>query len=183
MRSTVDHAVHQYQPGTRRPFGVLEWPAMLRLAGPPRSGLARLAGHCIPEIITTTGRLMEVGPAWDMLWRAGRPGMCSRAMAGSPPGGVPGQRGTARVCAWACAGQGMTWSPCCRSRRAGTAASRVLEWAAKDCSDYCDALVDPERAEGVPPLEQIWAAVAAAGELRPRLSEPRAPRCGPAWPD
>ena len=28
---TVDHAVHQYQPGTRRPFGVLEWPAMLRL--------------------------------------------------------------------------------------------------------------------------------------------------------
>ena len=28
---TVAHAVHQYQPGTRRPFGVLEWPAMLRL--------------------------------------------------------------------------------------------------------------------------------------------------------
>jgi len=29
--ATVEHAVHQYQPGTRRPFGVLEWPAMLRL--------------------------------------------------------------------------------------------------------------------------------------------------------
>ncbi len=28
---TVAHAVHQYQPGTRRPFGVLEWPAMLRM--------------------------------------------------------------------------------------------------------------------------------------------------------
>jgi len=28
---TVEHAVHLYQPGTRRPFGVLEWPAMLRL--------------------------------------------------------------------------------------------------------------------------------------------------------
>lgn len=28
---TVDHAVHLYQPGTRRPFGLLEWPAMLRL--------------------------------------------------------------------------------------------------------------------------------------------------------
>jgi len=27
----VEHAVHQYQPGTRRPFGVLEWPAMIRL--------------------------------------------------------------------------------------------------------------------------------------------------------
>ncbi len=28
---TVDHAVHQCQPGTRLPFGVLGWPAMLRL--------------------------------------------------------------------------------------------------------------------------------------------------------
>jgi ribulose-5-phosphate 4-epimerase/fuculose-1-phosphate aldolase len=27
----VAHAVHLYQPGTRRPFGVMEWPAMLRL--------------------------------------------------------------------------------------------------------------------------------------------------------
>ncbi len=27
----VAHATHLYQPGTRRPFGVLEWPAMLRL--------------------------------------------------------------------------------------------------------------------------------------------------------
>lgn len=26
----VDHAVHLYRPGTRRPFGLLEWPAMLR---------------------------------------------------------------------------------------------------------------------------------------------------------
>jgi hypothetical protein len=25
-----DH-LHLYQPGTRRPYGVLEWPAMLRL--------------------------------------------------------------------------------------------------------------------------------------------------------
>lgn len=29
--ATVAHAVHQYKPGTRRPFGVLEWPAMLRM--------------------------------------------------------------------------------------------------------------------------------------------------------
>ena len=28
--ASVANAVHQYQPGTRRPFGVLEWPAMLR---------------------------------------------------------------------------------------------------------------------------------------------------------
>lgn len=29
--NVVAHAVHLYQPGTRRPFGVMEWPAMLRL--------------------------------------------------------------------------------------------------------------------------------------------------------
>ena len=28
--SVVDHAVHLYQPNTRRSFGILEWPAMLR---------------------------------------------------------------------------------------------------------------------------------------------------------
>ena len=27
----VAHATHLYDPATRRPFGVLEWPAMLRL--------------------------------------------------------------------------------------------------------------------------------------------------------
>jgi ribulose-5-phosphate 4-epimerase/fuculose-1-phosphate aldolase len=29
-REVVEHATHLYQPGTRRPFGVMEWPAMLR---------------------------------------------------------------------------------------------------------------------------------------------------------
>ncbi|HEX5370975.1 MAG TPA: class II aldolase/adducin family protein, partial [Dehalococcoidia bacterium] len=35
----VAHTAHLYQPGTRRPYGVLEWPAMLRLLryeGDPR---------------------------------------------------------------------------------------------------------------------------------------------------
>ena len=27
----IAHTAHLYQPGTRRPYGVLEWPAMLRL--------------------------------------------------------------------------------------------------------------------------------------------------------
>jgi ribulose-5-phosphate 4-epimerase/fuculose-1-phosphate aldolase len=27
----LEHTAHMYQPGTRRPYGVLEWPAMLRL--------------------------------------------------------------------------------------------------------------------------------------------------------
>lgn len=29
--NVVAHAVHLYQPATRRPFGLMEWPAMLRL--------------------------------------------------------------------------------------------------------------------------------------------------------
>jgi ribulose-5-phosphate 4-epimerase/fuculose-1-phosphate aldolase len=38
--NVVEHAAHLYQPGTRRPYGVLEWPAMLRLlkAEETRSG-------------------------------------------------------------------------------------------------------------------------------------------------
>ena len=39
---------------------------------------------------------------------------------------------------------------------------RVLEWAAKDCSDYCDALDGPEQAASSRALKQIWAAVAAS---------------------
>jgi hypothetical protein len=27
----LEKTAHLYQPGTRRPYGVLEWPAMLRL--------------------------------------------------------------------------------------------------------------------------------------------------------
>jgi ribulose-5-phosphate 4-epimerase/fuculose-1-phosphate aldolase len=31
QKSVLDKTAHLYQPGTRRPYGVLEWPAMLRL--------------------------------------------------------------------------------------------------------------------------------------------------------
>jgi len=38
--NVLAHTAHLYQPGTRRPYGVLEWPAMLRLleAGDRHSG-------------------------------------------------------------------------------------------------------------------------------------------------
>jgi ribulose-5-phosphate 4-epimerase/fuculose-1-phosphate aldolase len=38
--NVLAHTAHMYQPGTRRPYGVLEWPAMLRLldAEETRSG-------------------------------------------------------------------------------------------------------------------------------------------------
>jgi hypothetical protein len=29
--NVLAHTAHLYRPGTRRPYGVLEWPAMLRL--------------------------------------------------------------------------------------------------------------------------------------------------------
>jgi len=29
-KETLEKTAHLYQPGTRRPYGVLEWPAMLR---------------------------------------------------------------------------------------------------------------------------------------------------------
>jgi len=30
-KEILEKTAHLYQPGTRRPYGVLEWPAMLRL--------------------------------------------------------------------------------------------------------------------------------------------------------
>jgi ribulose-5-phosphate 4-epimerase/fuculose-1-phosphate aldolase len=30
-QAVLDNTAHLYQPGARRPYGVLEWPAMLRL--------------------------------------------------------------------------------------------------------------------------------------------------------
>jgi hypothetical protein len=30
-KEVLEKTAHLYQPGTRRPYGVLEWPAMLRL--------------------------------------------------------------------------------------------------------------------------------------------------------
>jgi ribulose-5-phosphate 4-epimerase/fuculose-1-phosphate aldolase len=31
--NVLAHTAHMYQPGTRRPYGILEWPAMLRRLG------------------------------------------------------------------------------------------------------------------------------------------------------
>jgi ribulose-5-phosphate 4-epimerase/fuculose-1-phosphate aldolase len=37
-QQVLEHTAHLYQPGTRRPYGVLEWPAMLRLLAAEASG-------------------------------------------------------------------------------------------------------------------------------------------------
>jgi ribulose-5-phosphate 4-epimerase/fuculose-1-phosphate aldolase len=39
-RETLEKTAHLYQPGTRRPYGVLEWPAMLRLLEAEQKGSA-----------------------------------------------------------------------------------------------------------------------------------------------
>ena len=105
---------------------------------------------------------MEVGPAWDALWRrGGRNVFQSHGWIAAWWGSRPAGDG-ARLCVGVCwAGNDLVAVlPFARRRHRGV---RVLEWAAKDCSDYCDALIDPDRAEEVPALEQIWAAVAAVG--------------------
>src|SRR2546430_10651782 len=39
-KQTLEKTAHLYQPGTRRPYGVLEWPAMLRLLEAEQKGSA-----------------------------------------------------------------------------------------------------------------------------------------------
>ncbi len=125
-----------------------------------RAGATSRALHT--EIITTTDRLVEVGPAWDALWLCGgRSVFQSHGWIAAWWGSRPAGDG-ARLCVGVCwAGNDLVAVlPFATRRHRGV---RVLEWAAKECSDYCDALIDPERAEGDPALKQIWAAVAAAG--------------------
>lgn len=114
------------------------------------------------EIVGTSARLAEIGPAWDALWQHGgrsvfqSHGWISAWWNARPPADA------SRPCVALC------WMderlaaamPLATRRHRGV---RVLEWAAKDCSDYCDALVDPEASDGRAALRRAWAAVAAQG--------------------
>jgi ribulose-5-phosphate 4-epimerase/fuculose-1-phosphate aldolase len=40
-KEVLEKTAHLYQPGTRRPYGVLEWPAMLRLLNAENSNYPR----------------------------------------------------------------------------------------------------------------------------------------------
>lgn len=110
------------------------------------------------ELVTTPDRLAEVGPAWDALWSRSSQNVFQShgwimAWFGSRQAG---DRSRLRV--------GLCWAdgrlaavlPFATRRHRGV---RVLEWAAKDCSDYCDAIVDPDLADGWQALEMAWAAV------------------------
>ncbi len=114
------------------------------------------------EIVGTSARWAEIGPAWDALWQRGsRSVFQSHGWIGAwwnarPPSDA------ARPCVTLCWADGRLAAalPLATRRHRGV---RVLEWAAKDCSDYCDALVDPE--DGRAALQQAWAAVGASGRF------------------
>jgi len=113
------------------------------------------------EIVTTSDRLEEVGPAWDALWTQGGQsvfqshGWIASWFASRQPGDK------SRLCVGLCWADGrlVAAMPLITRRHRGV---RVLEWAAKDCSDYCDAVVDPDLVDGWRALERVWAAVVAS---------------------
>jgi len=116
------------------------------------------------EIVRTPGRMAEVGPAWDALWRRGDQSIFQSH--GWIDAWWSSKRASnlSRLCV------GLCWvedklvvvMPFTTHWHRGV---RVLEWAAKDCSDYCDAIVDPDRADGWRCLENVWAAVANSGHF------------------
>ncbi len=112
------------------------------------------------EIVGTPARWLEIGPAWDALWQCcGRSVFQSHGWIGAWWNARP-QHDAQRPCAALCWAGGRLAAalPLATRRHRGI---RVLEWAAKDCSDYCDALVHPE--DGRAALQQAWAAVATSG--------------------
>jgi len=114
------------------------------------------------EIVGTTARWAEIGPAWDALWQRGsRSVFQSHGWIGAWWNARP-LSDASRPCMALCWAEGRLAAalPLATRRHRGV---RVLEWAAKDCSDYCDALADPE--DGRAALQQAWAAVAASGRF------------------
>ena len=112
------------------------------------------------EVVATPARWAEVGPSWDALWRrCGRSVFQSHGWIGAwwnarPPSDP--SRPRVALC-WA-GNRLATALPLATRRHRGV---RVLEWAAKECSDYCDALVDAK--DGRAALQAAWDAVAAPG--------------------
>ena len=116
------------------------------------------------EIVTSPDRLAEIGLAWDALWSRSSQSVFQShgwimAWFGSRRAG---DRSRFRVgLCWA-DGRLLAAMPFITRRHRSV---RVLEWAAKDCSDYCDAIVDPDPNVGWQALEKAWAAVVASTEF------------------
>ncbi len=111
------------------------------------------------EIVRTGDRLAEIGPAWTALWQtSGALVFQSQAWIAAWWATVPDRdrRALHIVVAW----RGETLAavlPLATCRRKGL---RLLEWAAKDHTDYGDVLVDGEDPSLV---RRMWAHLSAAG--------------------
>ncbi len=116
------------------------------------------------EIIETSGQMAEVGPAWNDLWQR------STQSVFQSHGWIVSWLGSRQASDQSRLCVGLCWMddrllavlPLVTRRHRGV---RVLEWAAKDCSDYCDAILDPDPANGRAALELVWAAVVSAGRF------------------
>ncbi|WP_244513666.1 GNAT family N-acetyltransferase [Devosia insulae] len=112
------------------------------------------------EIVDSDARLAEIGAAWNALWRRGG-GLIfqSHDWVAAWWKTVPGRDGRQlRI--------GLIWRgeellailPLAIQRRKGL---NFLEWAANDCSDYADVLMDPRCSAAA--LKRLWQQVVAAG--------------------
>lgn len=112
------------------------------------------------EIVRTDERLRQVGEAWEGLWqRSGALVFQSHAWVSAWWGALPDpeRRELFIVLAWReDTLEGVL--PLAISRLHGV---RVLEWAAKDYTDYCDALLPPDADPAV--VGRMWAHANARG--------------------
>ncbi|WP_055045687.1 GNAT family N-acetyltransferase [Devosia sp. A16] len=112
------------------------------------------------ELVDSEARLAAIEPAWSALWRRG-PGLLfhTHAWVAAWWRTVPGRDGRQlRI--------GLIWRgdellailPLAIQRRKGL---RFLEWAANDCTDYPDILLDPRCPAAA--VTRLWHEVVAAG--------------------
>ncbi|WP_430912037.1 GNAT family N-acetyltransferase [Methylobacterium sp. sgz302541] len=112
------------------------------------------------EIVATAARLAEIGPAWMALWRAaGGLVFQSHAWVSAWWETAPDRRRRSLAVAVAWSGDALlAVLPLATRRHRGL---RVLEWAAKDHSDYGDALVAPDADPAI--VARLWARLCGEG--------------------
>jgi CelD/BcsL family acetyltransferase involved in cellulose biosynthesis len=112
------------------------------------------------EIVSTLARFEAIGPAWDALWRrTGLPVFQSHEWIRAWWRDGAGAQAHRPLIALAWHGEILIAAlPVAVSRRRGL---RFLEWAARDISDYCDALIDPSADQTV--LPGLWRSVSRQG--------------------
>lgn len=112
------------------------------------------------EIVDSDARLAEIGAAWNALWRRGD-GLIfqSHDWVAAWWRTIPGREARRLRIGLIWRGEElMAILPLAIQRRKGL---RFLEWAANDCSDYADVLIDARCSPAA--LKQLWQRAVAAG--------------------